>query len=330
MINGKNRLSSDRLPLPGESCAYVVGRAYKRSALLFDKIHVYVSLDEQPDEATSEIPESLTFGMGTVLSEAQKKLNTKIIQLSQSMKNELRDVGITPPRPPWPENSDWNTIEEALRIGMEANPEATIALAKLLVQTETQEAVAGYAHRGITVVPIYNDLDLFNTDFPSGPVMAYQAALLNLPIVVEQGVSWQQIIQFRQDAEVARKYRALKTWLHLGLKTGSVQEAADIIGKKLDDYEWAIKKHGLKTVKGVLSQVLEFRKSGITLATAGAAGFVGGPIWSAIAAGMVVTSQIALSLVDRAIELEDIKRGEHSEVGFIYDTRKAFRDDGER
>ncbi len=334
MMIGKNKYSSDRFPLPGETCAFVVDDCYKKAALLFDKIHVYDLQGGEHElvDVQDEIPVSLTFGMSAAEKGALKMTLTDLVNFSRDVQIFFGNT-IEEPLFFQELEEDPDQIELANRIETLKNVKESESVIEILneadkyiFQSNTKAVISSYAHCGITMVPCYEKLDLFNDEYPSGPTLVYQAALANLPVVDEKEVSWEQILRFRDDSEAARKYRALRTWLDQSVRANSVQEATDIIGKKLDDYEWAIKKHSLLTIKSALSQVLELNKAGATLAMAGAAGVVGGPIWSAIAAGLVVTSQVALSLIERKIELEDIKRGEHAEVALIYDARKAFEE----
>jgi hypothetical protein len=109
------------------------------------------------------------------------------------------------------------------------------------------------------------------------------------------------------------------------LMSKSTGEAVDIIGTKLDKYEWAIKKHGLKTITGSLSSVLDNKFIAALATSSGAAGLIGGPIWALLSSGSLVIGKLALHIGDRLIELEDIKRGENSEVAFIYEAKKTFQ-----
>jgi hypothetical protein len=192
-------------------------------------------------------------------------------------------------------------------------------------QFMAQRVARNYFKRGINVVPLYPSESRFAKDFPPGQTVAYQAALRALPLVSEENLTWDQVLEFRRDRDAVRKYRALRIWLKDGLGARSIAEATDIIQKKLDDYEWAIRKHGLETITGALSSILDSKAIAQIAAGTGIAAFLAGPIWGGIAGGIVLSSQIVTWITDRMIDLEDVKRGQHSEVALIYDARKKFR-----
>jgi len=178
--------------------------------------------------------------------------------------------------------------------------------------------------RGVAAVPIYPDYIAYSADFSDGRALAYQGALLNLPIVLETDLAWEQVREFRKDKESCRKYLALRTWISDGIDAGSVGEAVEVIGKKVNDYEWAIKKHGLKTAVGALSSVLELKSISAIAAGSSAATLFGGPIWGAIAGGLLVGAKAATWLADRMIDLEDVRRGPGSEIALIFDLRREY------
>ena len=103
-----------------------------------------------------------------------------------------------------------------------------------------------------------------------------------------------------------------------------MQEATGILGKKLDDYEWAIRKHGLKTTMAALAHILDPKAVTAVAADAGAAGSLARPVGAAIAGGLVLSSRVVTWLVDRRIALQDVKQGKDSEVAIIYEARKRL------
>jgi hypothetical protein len=104
-------------------------------------------------------------------------------------------------------------------------------------QLWAQRVVRNYLRRGITVIPLYPSESRFAKDFLPGPTVAYEAALRLLLLVSESGLSWDQVLEFRCDLDSVRKYRSLRLWLKDGLGARSIEEATDIIQKKLDDYQ---------------------------------------------------------------------------------------------
>ncbi|HCG8178395.1 TPA: hypothetical protein NJ503_002177 [Vibrio parahaemolyticus] len=184
--------------------------------------------------------------------------------------------------------------------------------------------INNYAQKGIEVIPLYGSESHFNMDFDSGFHIGYQGALNNVHIPDSNLLSWEQVLEFRSDKEAKRKYRALRCWLREALVGKSVAEATDIIGLKLDDYEWAIRKHGIKTTTSAMRQILDPKTIAILSGSATTAALLGGPIAGAIASGIALGSKVITWGAERKLELEDIKRGSHSEVAIIYEINDKF------
>jgi hypothetical protein len=179
-----------------------------------------------------------------------------------------------------------------------------------------------YAKFGIDVIPIFPDQHAFSASFGSGPALAFQAALLNLPVVVEHALPWAQVLAFRADKEATRKYRDLRLWLRSGVSASTLSEAVDLIAQKVDDYTWAIRKHGLETRLGSFSSVLNWQSAGSAVVAASAAGAAGGPLWAALGGGLVLFSEISAYVVKRNLLARSISRGPHREVALLYDAQK--------
>jgi len=181
-----------------------------------------------------------------------------------------------------------------------------------------------YSERGINVVPIYESEIMFDSEFGSGSELAYSALLNNLPLVQESGISWDQVLEFRKDKDAVWKYRSLRLWFRDGLQAKSIQEANDIIEDKIAKYEFAIRKHGLRTITGSLSSIIDSKYVAGLAMGSGVAALIGGPIWSLIAGGSLAIGKIAVEIADRLIDLSDIKRGLNSEIAIVYEAKRQF------
>lgn len=181
----------------------------------------------------------------------------------------------------------------------------------------------GYSQVGFYVTPVFSSQIACDTVFPPGDSRTYQAVFNNLPLV-SNDISWEQVLEFRKDSIACGHYRELRIWLNDALKTKSVTEATDIIGQRIDKYEWAIKKHGLETLTGSLKILLDSKYVAAITTGAGIAGLVGGPIWALVAGGSLALGKVAIWISERLIELEDIKRSRYSEVALIYEIKRKF------
>lgn len=175
---------------------------------------------------------------------------------------------------------------------------------------------------GYSATPIYDTQERYLFDYGCGKTFVYQAALENLPDIIEDLVSWEQILEVRNDGEAIRKYRELRLWLEYSLSAQSIEHARDLIAKKIEDYEWAIRKHGLKTATGALSTIFDWK--GLISAGAGASigAALGGPVWSILTGTLLTVGRASVWIAERMIEMQDIKHSPDSVVALICDARK--------
>ncbi len=184
--------------------------------------------------------------------------------------------------------------------------------------------VSVYNRENIEVIPVYTSEVALSKHFPEGPELAFQAALQHIPVVAEASITWDRVIDFRKDSEAIRKYRDLRLWLEMGLQAKSLPQALDIISQKIDDYTWAIKKHGLETKIGYIRQLLGWKQTTILTAGTAISTLLGGPVWGAIAAGTIISSEITASVAESKIKLEDTKRGKNREIAYLLELREKL------
>ncbi|MCX6955392.1 MAG: hypothetical protein NTV51_24850, partial [Verrucomicrobia bacterium] len=156
--------------------------------------------------------------------------------------------------------------------------------------------------------------------FANGETDTINAILDNIPLV-SADLGWKHVLAFREDPEAIRKYRSLKLWLSDGLKAKSHQEAVDFIGAKLDDYQWALKKHGLNTKLGSLTTILDSKHLTVPAIGSAVAYAVSSPMWALVAGGFLATSNVALSIAKNRLKLDDFKR-ENAAVATIYEIKQ--------
>lgn len=152
------------------------------------------------------------------------------------------------------------------------------------------------------------------------------AALSNLQIVNEDMLTWDQVLEVRSDPEARTKYRRLSRWVTTQLAGRSSAEVEDDIAIKLEDYEWACKKHGLKTKLGTLSALLDPKfLTGLSAPTA-AAGLIGGPGWASLTAASLVFGKVVASFGTSLLEFEKEKRGSNYEIAYIHEIKEQLGD----
>jgi hypothetical protein len=280
------------IPAPNERCACPQEFVVKRAALLFDRIRKpWLSHDDSiPTSLLFDIPNNRS-NFNTVWEKYLNELFKKD-KMSKHMPQNIPTAGET-----------LNVINEfQLRVTVESF------------------LLAGY-----TVTPVYNSQQRFFLDYPAGNNIVYQAALENLPEIIEDQVSWEQVIEFRSDKDAIRKYRALRLWLEYSLSAQSVENARDLIARGIEDYEWAIRKHGLKTATGALSSI--FSLNGLISLTAGVGvgAAIGGPVWSALTGAIFTVGRASVWVAERMIEKQDIQRSPDAAVALICDAKQLVR-----
>lgn len=189
-----------------------------------------------------------------------------------------------------------------------------------------QELIPQYERRGMAVIPIFGSLKSWCASDSDEVDCAYEAILQNIPTISIQSSDWKQVLEFRDDDEALRKLRDLRLWVLESLARHSVQHATDMIGKKIDDYCWAIRKHGFETRVGLVSLFLEPKTLTTVAALSTAAGLVGGPLWSALAVGLSCAGNVGTYIAKRTIDLAAVKRGQNSEIAYLYDINQEFRE----
>jgi len=286
----------------------------KRAALLFDRIYV------RPEQR-SEIPSDLMFWSSVVDLGFQ---TMSFVRLYAMMK---KSPHITPEflRDKYASDAegepDFPDVIRAILRGPCPNEE-------WLQQCDWEIINAHYTiecrivrHCGQHVVALFPSWIEYDRNVVGTLSIAFEAALQSIPSILEAELTWEQVVEFRKDTEAKRKLRALRSWLQSGLSAATLEEAKDKIEQKVADYEWALKKHGVKTVTGALTAVLDSKFLGSVAGAAGVGALMGGSVWGAITGSALMLSKVSVWIVERRMELLDIQHGSDSEVALFCDAR---------
>ena len=168
----------------------------------------------------------------------------------------------------------------------------------------------------------YDSYGAFAGEYTDGPQHVIYATLHDIPTVSESQLEWEQVLEFRNDIDARLKYRRLVRWLGDELKAKTASEVQDSLLIKLDDYEWGLKKHGIKTATGTLSCVLDPAFLSATSVVAGAAGVACGPLLGALAGVGIVFGKALVSFGEQYVDSFDNRRGTNFEVAYIRDVIK--------
>jgi len=176
--------------------------------------------------------------------------------------------------------------------------------------------------RGIYMVPIFDFIEQRNRMYQEGDREVVIAILSDLEIVDEEQLSWEQVIEFRADEENRKKYRRFLHWLDKDMIGKSQSFIEDEIAIKLDDYERALKKYGIKTILGTIEEGFD-EKMFLKAFTAGEAlNLAGYPYLGFFVGAGIVIGKIAIKLTQVMLAYDDIERGPNSEISWVYESKK--------
>ena len=174
----------------------------------------------------------------------------------------------------------------------------------------------------IPVVTIYESRSNQKIVYSNGDRRVVVTTLENIGIVDERVLSWEQVLEFRKDQENREKYKRFLHWLDKEMVGKSQAFVEDEISIRLEDYEQALKKHGIKTVIGTIEEALDgkylFGASGI----AGSLTLAGHPVLGMLAAGLLIGGKIGVKLIQTKLDFDEVERGHNSEISWVYETKK--------
>jgi hypothetical protein len=176
--------------------------------------------------------------------------------------------------------------------------------------------------QGYRPVPYYDDRNRLRADYRPGDYGVIAAVLEDIAVVDEQAISWDQVVEFRQDADARAAYRRMMHWLDGSMVGKDPAWIRDEIERRLQEYEAALKKHGVLTVLGVLDRLLE--PSNAAWLTSGIAldAFLG-HWWPTAAAGLLVLSRGAVAVAKWKVERNDVHAA-YQDIAFIHTVKSRL------
>jgi len=158
--------------------------------------------------------------------------------------------------------------------------------------------------------------------YSGGDKDAVVVCLEDLEIVDEEQLTWELVLEFRADEENQRRYKRFLHWLDKEMLGKSQAFIEDEISMKLEDYERALRKHGIKTVIGTIEEVLDGKYLLGASGVAGSLTLAGHPTLGALAAGLLIGGKIGVKLIQTKLDFDDVERGPNSEISWVYEVKK--------
>jgi len=128
-----------------------------------------------------------------------------------------------------------------------------------------------------------------------------------IPEIIEEKLKWAQVLELRNDKNEQKKLRRFRNWM-IGLNDKTGSEIQDIIGQSIDDYKFALRKHGVLATTGALTTV-------VSVATS-IEGISSGNAIETLTAGLAIATGITVFTINEAINFAECRR---APVAFIYD-----------
>ena len=173
--------------------------------------------------------------------------------------------------------------------------------------------------------PLYESRKAMESNLASGARQVLVSAVEEIPIISETDLEWEQVLEFRADKENRLKLKRLLRWARASLnENGSPEEIRDALEVKIGDYEYALRKHGLKSVIGALSSVLDPRFLGVGSGTVLSLAALGETAASIAAGSGLIVGKMAITLSYEVLSIADLKRGENSEVAYCYEIQRKL------
>ncbi len=176
---------------------------------------------------------------------------------------------------------------------------------------------------GTRVTPLLSSHSDQELRYKQGDKQVAVAVMSNIDIISGSNLSWEQVIEARKDSASIVSLRRFVHWLDSSMIGQPVSYIEDEVSIRLEDYQYALKKHGINTAKGVISNVLEWKNlASVASVATGATMLSNEALLGATAGAGILIGKVAVHVIDRKLSLEEVKRGANREVAFIHELTK--------
>lgn len=140
---------------------------------------------------------------------------------------------------------------------------------------------------------------------------ALTVSIQDFPTIIEEKLSWEQVLDFRKDKKNISKLKKFTDWSSKKFENKSQNEIRETLEKELDDYNKALKEHGIKTAVGTFSTIVSSANA-INSLVSGT-----NPILPLLS---VSTILLAFSVNTYFSNLKN----QNNPIAYIYDIKKSF------
>jgi len=302
--------SGDRPPppmQPAQSLVLSTGDDHRLAALLFDRVHPHGSAETVPPEIRAAPPPSLETGSMMPIFRRAFELLAQT-EYREALRAEI-DASVSDQAEFDP--SDWPVMHLA----------AEVATLLLLIDTRAAYAKLGIASTAWCTYP--SALDLVGK---RGTESTLQLTLTNVPVIDSTDLGWDHITEVRADPDFRHKARRFRLLLDESCAGKPASYVSDFIEQSLAEFDDACRSQGLKTIRAVVSQVLD-SKSLIGVAGIAAMGALfGSPIGigSALVGGAALEiGKATLTVMECRAEANELRN--NSPVALLVAAREAMK-----
>lgn len=192
----------------------------------------------------------------------------------------------------------------------------TASTEKGLGWTLREIARAFQRQHATAMTPVYDLAEDSETAYEEGTREVIVSVISNLSIVDEKALTWEQVQEFRADQEARQKYRRFLHWLDKEMVGKSQRFVEDAISLRLDDYERALKKHGMRVILGTIEECLDGEYS-----LGASAACLADTTWGPLVSGLLLATKVGIKLHQKKLEYDDGERGPNSEICWLYDLK---------
>lgn len=256
------------IPEPGETSAVTLTMP-KTAALCYDRVWAGVRYD---------IPDDIGF-RGITSEEMYFRLQAIVLDALSTSRSDTNPA-LSP--------HTQLVIADILRAVSPGESDLSLSKATQHITRAIAECVA--SQYDVSAVPLYESRAARESEYRSGDRSVLVATLSNVALVDENAITWEQVSELRRDAGMLRKFRRLAHWLDAEMVGKSLTFVQDEIAIRLDDYEAAIKKHGLMTTVGTLEAVLDSKALIGGSAAVASLSYAADLKWALLGGGIVLAS----------------------------------------
>lgn len=132
----------------------------------------------------------------------------------------------------------------------------------------------------------------------------------NISTIVEDSLSWSQVLEIRNDVSSRKKLRRFKNWCNYDLNNKSIDEVCEILTQSYDDYRAVLKKYGIQTKIGSFTTLLSTMSTLVNMINA--------DTMENISTGIALSAALITYTSNKAIEYFDFKNRKEP-IAYVYD-----------